>query len=412
MVRVVYLLLALEVILGGGGRLMEIGPITLRMVLFAVALVLTVMTVVARGKLVDAKATMLLLISFLLVQSAGVVIGLSRGNPPEAVWADVQPLLFWLAAPFVALAAEDRRNVYATRGMIMGAGIAMALGYLGVLFMLVIGRIDLAWLYETVDATGEFSFRQGNLFVYKGFFYLGVCVVFLVAMPGRHVRLLLLLTGVALILTLTRSFIISTAIAVVLLLYVLRMRALAMLTTVGGAAAVVVLYSSLLGGADEVLGDRAMSNAVRIEDMSYIFTNVNPLSLLFGNGYGTPVADRLNIENAFLWIVWKTGMAGLAFWLAPIVMCILAFSRISRRDPNFRLACALLCSIVLIYVQSAMNPYLNNPIGLLFVMIAIFGLRSLSRREQGPVVAARVGAVGRIGGDQFSGSAGPSQNWS
>src|SRR5688572_23647813 len=119
MVRVVYFLLTLEVILGGGGRLMEIGPVTLRMVLFAVALVLTVMTVAARGTLVDAKATMLLLISFLLVQSGGVVIGLSRGNPPEAVWTDVQPLLFWLVAPFVALAAEDRRNVYATRGMIM-----------------------------------------------------------------------------------------------------------------------------------------------------------------------------------------------------------------------------------------------------------------------------------------------------
>jgi hypothetical protein len=407
-VRVVYLLLALEVILGGGGRLLEVGPITLRMVLFGVALVLAVMAVAARGKLPDAKATILLMISFLLVQSVGVVIGLSRGNPPEAVWTDLQPLLFWLVAPFVALALEDRRNVHATRSMIIGAGIAMALGYLGVLVMLVTGRIDFAWLYETLEATGEFIFRSGNLFFFKGFVYLGVCIVFLIAMPGRHARVLLLLTGVALILTLTRSFIISTAISVVLLLYVLRMRVIAMLTAFFGAAALVVLYSSLLGGVDELLGDRSISNAVRLEDMSYIFSNFNPMSLLLGNGYGTPIADRLNIENAFLWIVWKTGMAGLAFWLAPLLVCIVTFSRIPRQDPDFQLACALLTSTVLIYVQSSMNPYLNNPIGLLFVMIAFFGLRSLSRREGRPSGSVKVAAVERLDGDEISDAVGNS----
>jgi hypothetical protein len=379
-VRLIYLLLALEVILGGGGRLLEIGPITLRMVLFAVALALTVMAVAARGRLADASATMLLLVSFLLVQSAGVVIGLSRGNAPAAVWTDLQPLLFWFVAPFVALAAEDRRNIYATRGMIIGAGTVMALGYLAVIGMLLTGRIDFTRLYETLGATGEFSFRSGNFFVYKGFIYLGVCIVFLIAVPGRYARLLLLLTGAALMLTLTRSFVISTAIAVVLLLYALRMRAMAMIATLVLAAAAVVVFSTLLGGVAEILGDRAESNAVRLEDMSFIFANADPLNLLFGNGFGTPVADRLNIENTFLWIVWKTGIVGLAFWLAPLVMSIVAFSQIPPRDADYRLACALLFSTVLLYVQSAMNPYLNNPIGLLFVLISLFSLRTLSRR--------------------------------
>jgi hypothetical protein len=380
MIRTIYLLLALEVILGGGGRLVEFGPVTLRMVLFATALLLTIIAVAARGRLPDTQATVMLLVSFLLVQGAGLAIGMTRGNPTEAVWADLQPLLFWLLVPFVAIAAEDRRNVYATRGLIIFAGVTMSAAYLAVLLMLVLGRIDFAWLYQTLDATGEFMFRGESFFFYKGFVYLGICIVFLIAVPGRYAPLLLALTGVALILTLTRGFMISTALAVLLMLYALRMRVAAVFMTLLAAVVSVGLLVTWYGAVDGFVGDRSASNAVRLEDMSFIFKNVSPLTLLLGNGFGTPVADRLNIENTYLWIVWKTGLVGLVFWLTPLVMCIVAFSRIRWRDPDFRLACALLFSTILIYIQSAMNPYLNNPIGMLFVMIAVFGLRRLSRR--------------------------------
>jgi len=182
--------------------------------------------------------------------------------------------------------------------------------------------------------------------------------------------------------SLTRGFILSTAIAVLMLLYVLRMRLAALLLAISCAAALlvafVVLYSSVAGFSEQ----RSISNAVRMDDMAFIFGNVGPLTMLFGNGFGTPVAERLNIENTYLWVLWKNGLVGLAFWLAPLLACIVLFSRIPRRAAEFRLGCALLFSAVLIYVQSAMNPYLNNPIGLMMVMLALFGLRELSARHR------------------------------
>lgn len=396
MVRAIFLLLTFEIMVGGGGRLLEIGPVTARMLMFAAALTLTVATVALRGTLPGGRLTLMFLSAFLFVLSSGVVIGLSRGNPPEAVWVDLQPLLFFLLAPFIALSLEDRRNVEALRPLVIYAGSTLAFAYLGVLVLLITGQIDFAWLYEVLDATGEFMFRGESFFFYKGFVYLGVCIVFLIAVPGRFALPLLVVTGIALVLTLTRGFILSTAIAVLMLLYVLRMRLAALLLAVSCAAALIVafvtLYSSVAGFSEQ----RSVSNAVRFEDMAFIFGNLGPLTILFGNGFGTPVVERLNIENTYLWVLWKTGLVGLAFWLAPLLACVVLFSRIARWAAEFRLGCALLFSAVLIYVQSAMNPYLNNPIGLMMVMLALFGLRELSiRRRRTPGPAPREVAEAR-----------------
>ena len=382
MIRLLYLLLTFEILLGGGGRLLEIGPVTARMLLFAIAIMIAFAVIALRGTLPGGRLTLVLLSAFLLVQSAGVVIGLSRGNPMSSVWADLQPLMYFLLAPFVALSLEDRRNVEATRSLVLIAGVTLALAYLGVLVLLVSGRIDFSWLYEMLDATGEFMFRGESFFFYKGFVYLGVCIVFLIAMPGRFVVPLLVVTGIALVLTLTRGFILSTAVAVLMLLYVLRMRVAALLLTLAGASALVVAFVSLYSGVEGFMEQRSISNAVRLEDMSFIFGNVGPMTIMFGNGFGTPVLERLNIENVYLWVLWKTGVIGLAFWLAPLLACFIMFRRIPRLSTEFRLGCALLFSVVLIYVQSAMNPYLNNPIGLMMVMIALFGLRELSAGQR------------------------------
>ena len=102
-------------------------------------------------------------------------------------------------------------------------------------------------------------------------------------------------------------------------------------------------------------------------------------SLLFGEGMGTLINDRINIENTFLWAFWRLGVVGVIFWMSPLIICFKYFLRIKRCNPQFNLACAYLFSTILIYVQTLSNPYLNNAIGLSFVLVAIFSLRTLSK---------------------------------
>jgi hypothetical protein len=56
--------------------------------------------------------------------------------------------------------------------------------------------------------------------------------------------------------------------------------------------------------------------------------------------------------------------------------------------------------VILVYVQTLTNPYLNNPIGLSFVMVAIFSLKTLSARDLPalrPAAEAEPAALGRGG---------------
>ena len=42
------------------------------------------------------------------------------------------------------------------------------------------------------------------------------------------------------------------------------------------------------------------------------------------------------------------------------------------------MAAAWWCSVLLVYVQTSTNPFLNNPIGMSIVLMAVFALRALA----------------------------------
>jgi hypothetical protein len=100
---------------------------------------------------------------------------------------------------------------------------------------------------------------------------------------------------------------------------------------------------------------------------------------LIGDGFGSYINDRLNIENTYLWVLWKTGILGLIFWLMPFVLSTFYYQQIRFGRHDYELASALYYSLVLVYIQTATNPFLNNPIGLSFVLIALFSLRTLAK---------------------------------
>ena len=70
------------------------------------------------------------------------------------------------------------------------------------------------------------------------------------------------------------------------------------------------------------------------------------------------------------------GLVALLFWLLPIGIGLYYFLEVSRNSAAYSLACAFFFGMVFVYVQTVSNPYLNNPIGLSFVMMAIFSLRT------------------------------------
>ena len=240
----------------------------------------------------------------------------------------------------------------------------------------------------TLEESPEIALRGSGLFFYKGFLYLGIAVVFLITLQGRRWRLLTLFVLLALALSLTRGFILSTAAAVTLGLVIQRRWRLLAVTLAAFSMVVFVYWGYLPSVDDDVAEQRETSNAQRLDDMAFIADNATVQTVLIGQGFGSPINGRTLIENTFLWAFWRMGLAGVAFWLSPLILCAAYFVKVARTSPMHGLACAFFCSTVLVYVQTMTNPYLSNPIGLSFVIVSIFSLRTLARSRPHVVICA------------------------
>ena len=369
----------LELFLGGGGRLLEIGPFTARMLLFAACLCAGTVVMLSHRKRGDGVFLAIgLVATYLCIHITGLLVGATKGNDLTGAGLELQQSLYWLVAPFMATVLHSREMILRVATLVRFAGAVLAIAYIGVVAALALGFIDYLSLYAILNATGEFAFRSESFFFYKGFLYLCISVIFFVALPTRWKFAWTALVVLALAMTLTRGFVLATSFAAMLLLVAQRRwRTLGLALTI--IACVAFFLWGYLPSQDESLAtNRDDSNSQRIEDFAYIVDNLKVSSLLFGEGLGALINERLHIENTFLWAFWRLGIVGLAFWLTPLFFTMYYFSRVRRDSPDFDLACAFGFSTVLVYVQTMSNPYLNNPIGLSFVIVSLFSLRTLS----------------------------------
>jgi len=370
----------LELFIGGGGRLLEVGPVTVRMILFAACLCVSLYVAIDRPRNSNGLPLAVgLVVAYLLIHVAALLIGTLHGNDAQPAMQEMQQSLYWLAAPFMALALRSLDMVLRAAAVVRLAGIVLAIGYIGVVAALALGAVDYLTLYAALTTTEEFRFRSESFFFYKGFLYLCVSAIFFLAVPKRFSAVCLTMVVVAVAMTLTRGLVVATSFAALLTLVAQRRWRPLGIALIAVACAAFFLWAYLPSQDTSLEASREDSNTQRIEDFAYVVDNLKVGTLLWGEGLGTLINDRLNIENTFLWAIWRLGIAGVLFWLAPLVICFRYFARIDRRSPHFSLACAYFFSTVLIYVQTMTNPYLNNPIGLSFVIVALFSLRTISK---------------------------------
>jgi hypothetical protein len=382
MIQFLFAVSLLELFIGGGGRLLAYGPVSLRMLLFAPCALVGLFALFARRRISEGQLLAFgLVLAYLAVHLPGIINGAIRGEDAGDMLKEFQQSLYWIAAPFFAIVLESPKMVERSAWLVRFAGLVLAFGYLGVLAGGALGVVDVLALYARVQETGEFVGRGEALFFYKGFLYLGLGVLFLIAMRGKYWLPLSIVMAVALVATLTRGFVLSTSFAVLLLLMAQGRRGattVVFAAAVAAAFAVLVYLPSLTVG---MLDSQGISSNQRIADAAYIASHASAGTFLVGEGFGSLINDRAGIENTFLWATWKLGFPGLIFWFVPLMLVTHFFFSIPARFTN-RLACAYFFGTILVYAQTTTNPYLNNPIGLSFVMLALFSLRTLAKSAQ------------------------------
>lgn len=368
-----------ELFVGGGGRLTPIGPFSLRMIFFGLCILSWGFVSVLRRQPQDGqKLALVLVAAYFLAHFPAMLIGMAKGFEFASILTEAQQSLYWLTAPFFAMVLNKPDMTYKAAKLIQLAGVTLSLAYIAVISGLFLNILSFENIYFSFSESNEFFFRGTSFFFYKGFLYLGIALVFFLSLQEKYWKAKMLLVCSALILTLTRGFVLSASVAIIFLLLAQRRWRPLLVTLIGVVIAFFLVWNYLPGMDELTSGRNDRSTSQRDEDLNYILENISPTTILFGEGFGSLINDRSSIENTFLWALWKLGLGGFLFWLTPLAICFYFYSKVQRNGEHWRLACGYFFGVCLVYVQTATNPYLNNPIGLSFVIIAIFSLRTLS----------------------------------
>jgi hypothetical protein len=99
----------------------------------------------------------------------------------------------------------------------------------------------------------------------------------------------------------------------------------------------------------------------------------NPVHFIFGQGYGTEIAGRVNgIEMSFLDIWVEQGAFGLGIWLFLCVLVFYNYYKGYKRGMEIKtIDRSLLGSFVGVLLLTNINPFINNPIGIVFFLLML-----------------------------------------
>lgn len=361
-----------ELVLLGSGQLLKVGPLTLRMCLFAAGLTYAAIHGLQRRRF-DAELGLLVLV-FGVITALGALVGLVLGAPLAQVGEDVKPLAFFLGIAFFASTIRTTADVERVAMIVRRCSVLLGIGYLALLVAVAAGVIPFGTVYTLLSESGEVFFRGEQGFFYKGFIYLGIGICFFAFRRGWIARLPALFLFGALTLTLTRGLILTTALVVGLALLVRQRNAVKSLLGTTALAAAAAGVAPLVV---ELVGDRASSDAIRLIDLRNVAEGVTWWSIWVGHGLGASIGMRPRIESTYVEFIHKQGLVGFVVWGLLFGLLVRDFLR-SRRTGLADTALPFFLGAVFVYLQTATNPFLTNPIGMSFVLVAVVSLRVLA----------------------------------
>jgi len=387
-----FIVILFELMLGGGGRLTSYGSVSLRMILFGIAILVTCIHVL-RGEKIS-KEYWLITILFAIVLAIGFLRGIAAGASRTFWWEDVKPLSYFFMLPFFGFTIQNISIVDATARSIRQAGIILSVLFISALVLIHVEIIPFSVFYKTVIGTGEFFFRGELTFFYKGFIYLCIAFLFVHFSNVQHKHLVMALLAMAILLSVTRGFLFALTLTyafyyfpnkayfksvpfIVLALVIVvfgqtaisrSSQVIARLTDAGRSAMYQRTDSNLLG-------DKSYADRGRLQQIKEVVSQTTLSTSLLGHGFGMGIPSRpIHMEISYLEIFHKQGVIGLAFWAYLLWLLYQKYKNAqgNLRDPFF-------FGSLFVYFQSLTNQYINNPIGLSLVLLSIVCLDQLKK---------------------------------
>jgi O-antigen ligase len=378
-------LVILEGAIFGSGRLLQVGPVTVKMLLFGLTIVFTAWSLLALDRI--RTSTTLLTLSFMALLGIAVISGFGHDARMEFIGGDVSPLLSFLVLPFFELTIRSRRILLRViRIMILGA-MLLVVGYAAIFVSLAFRLVSFASLYQWINAAGpdDFIFEGSNGSVfYKGAIYIAIGIFFLMFQKRLLSKLIAIGLFASLAMVGSRGFFIALAVAAMLYVVIGPLR----LTTKLALFILAILLGIGLAPVVAPLLVRHDSDEVRTNTIAQVEDRATVPTIFIGHGFGVGVPERHgHMEIAYLEIFHKQGLLGLFWWAAMFACIAIRFARAISHG-NGEIAYPLLLTVVFIVVESATNSFVNNPIGIYPILIAFVGLGVLSQTKDQKEITA------------------------
>lgn len=377
LLKIIFIVTLLEIFIAGGGRVFEIGAITLRMLLFVLNIAIVFVLYIYRDKIPNYVIVLSTSVFFIFLFY--VTLGLFNGASLALVAEDVKPLSYFFSVLFFSYYIDRKERVDLVVSLLKKTSLVMALAYIVVQILFFLGKIDWFWFYTFANrqlSPTDFIFRgYDGFFFYKGFLYMVVGLIFWIHGPrSRKKSLAVLIIAIAMILTGTRGFILMFC-----FLYAL-FYGIPMLLKINPKLlilAVIVIFGSIYFFANMNIGDKDLSDSIRIQQLIEVVQDIGPVSFFIGHGFGIGVPIRpIHMEIGYLEVFHKQGILGLCLWGFFFWVLYNAYAR-AKNFPGIRKAFFL--GVLFVILLSLTNPFFNNPIGISLFMIAFASLTILNR---------------------------------
>lgn len=363
--HIILIFVVSELVLFGGGRLISVGPITFRMILFTIAQIYTVYNI----KNTRVPAYIIGMVFFFIWSLAfSAEIGLFNNAGLDLVISDIKTMSYFVMLIFFYITIDNKKIIATLSKTIKLCSITLAIVYLGVIVAIYLNYLNYDMLYSKQNIFNEIMISDGRIF-YKGFLYLCIGFVFFVVDKTKISKTLSIVLLIAIVMTFTRGLLISTLLVYLSYLFIFTPVSARKILLLAAILLTVGLFSSWYFSN---VGDRTiLSNLPRIITIDQVKEAVSIPSLFFGHGLGIGVNERPeHMEMTYIEIFHKQGILGLLIWIILFATIIIKYSKI-HDIKNKSIALPYVLSTVLIYIQTATNPYLNNPIGMGMVLISL-----------------------------------------
>lgn len=409
----------IELFVGGGGRFMMIGPLSLRMWLFGLTQAILWWDMMS-GRYKPAPQLLRYVAVFFSVTALGAGIGYFNDASLALILTDVKPLLFWMNLLFYGMVIQKQADVALVRACLKWSAAALAVAYL---VLLLLWRFDVFngfSFYMLTLPTEELSFRGSLGFFYKGFIFLPVGIFFWLQEKGYLKFFWVFIIYLAILLTFTRGFwLLIFGIHFVYTVFFNRQNAVSwlaivlMLTSVYSVGvyvsqvdqqnfpelmqfqeASVKRYEArdlkpwqraLAGKFSQGFEARESSIIDRIIQVGEVEDQLTWQSFFIGNGLGNGIPSRqIHMEISYLEIFHKQGLMGLLMWFWLLWSLLKNFKQvIGHRIREITLfhedAFVFLMAALFMFGISLLNPFINSPMGLGMLALSLVCLRALPK---------------------------------